>query len=87
MDRDLEQTVMAALVDIGGRKAPPVTEIRPEHSLTHDLGFGSLDIAELVAVLHGELGVDPFETTSIVDARTVRDVIDIYRRHLGAPRG
>jgi acyl carrier protein len=60
----------------------------PTISLTSDLvglGLTSLMFAELLIGLEMELGVDPFQAeTSIVEMRTVGDLVDAYDAALGA---
>jgi acyl carrier protein len=65
--------------------------IHEEQSL-EALGFGSLDLLELVDSLETALGVNPFEQgLSMTDVRTVGDLCGAYHRALsegaGAPDG
>ena len=49
------------------------------------LGFTSLMFAELLICLEDELGVDPFQgETSIVEMRTIGDLINAYDTELKA---
>lgn len=58
--------------------------ISREQRIIDDLGFTSLDVAELIACLESELGVDPFsEGASIRKTRTVADFYNIYTKSLG----
>ena len=59
------------------------TSIVPESSLFEALGMSSLDLAQLVAELEVELGVDPFAIdASVKEIRTVADLHRVYDRHL-----
>ncbi len=60
-----------------GNKRP--VELGDGLNLVHDLGFSSLDLAQLVAILEMELDFDPFsEGASIEELKTVGDVCRIY---------
>lgn len=45
----------------------PQQEVLPDSHLVHDLGFVSLDIAQLLAMMEGELGIDPFSQGATLD--------------------
>jgi acyl carrier protein len=67
---------IAAIVHDKGREAPAIAM---QHALREDLGLASLDLAQLVAILEMELGVDPFATLGTVDSiRTVADLARLY---------
>lgn len=81
-DEDPGAAIVAAVADLARRRGVELV-IEPRHRLAADLGLESLDIAELVAVLELELDADPFvESASIADARSVGDLIEIYRHFL-----
>ena len=51
----------------------------PESNLVSDLGFESLDLAEIVALLELHFGFDPFtDQIAITDVHTVQDLCDAY---------
>jgi acyl carrier protein len=53
--------------------------IEDSSELVNDLGFTSLDVAELVAVLEMELDRDPFSKgVSLLSVRTVADFCEVY---------
>jgi acyl carrier protein len=53
--------------------------IEDSSELVNDLGFTSLDVAELVAVLEMELDRDPFSKgASLLNVRTVADFCEVY---------
>jgi acyl carrier protein len=78
-DKDLENTIRRVTLEIARRKVPQLADVQMEHSLVEWLGLGSMDLAELIAILEMELGVDPFATTSISRIRTVGDIYEAYR--------
>jgi acyl carrier protein len=64
-------------------KSIPPASIAPECTLLEALGMSSLDLAQLVAELEVELGVDPFAIdASVKEVRTVEDLYRVYDRHL-----
>jgi hypothetical protein len=85
----LEQTIHDAALLIVRRSRPDVASLAAHHRLVDHLGFGSLDVAELVARLELSLGVDPFaEHVAISGVRTMADLYAAYRRCTGgAGRG
>jgi acyl carrier protein len=51
-------------------------EVRPQSTLTGDLGLDSLELAELSAVLEDEVGHDPFSEGIVPE--TVAELIGYY---------
>ena len=49
-----------------------LTELKPEYSLSNDLGFDSLDMAELTVRIEDEFDVDIFEDGFV---RTVSEIL------------
>ncbi len=53
--------------------------IENEHRLNENLGFSSLDLAQLVSVLDMEMEADPFDSlVSVTSIRTVEDLCNAY---------
>jgi len=53
--------------------------LKDEHRVVKDLGLSSLDVAQLIATLEMELGVDPFsEGVSIMDVHTIGELRQVY---------
>lgn len=78
---DWRETIGAAVMEIASRSSQ-VTEIQPEQLLTRDLGFSSLDYAELVATLEATLSVDPFsQDVAITSIRSVNDLYQAYQKY------
>jgi len=73
--------VRALLAQKGAAAGPPLDDAR---GLRSDLGFDSLDLAQLVAGLELSLGVDPF-AEQVAVARVVT-LGDLCRAYEGCPR-
>lgn len=75
---NVSEVIKEAIEEIlagNGRKSP----IEPSSQIVRDLGFTSLDVAELVAVLEMELAVDPFsDGVSLMDVRTYGEFCAVY---------
>jgi acyl carrier protein len=79
-ERNLEETVSRVVLQIVQRKTPALTQVSSAQLLSAELGLASLDVAELVANLEMQLGVDPFAThVSITSVQTVGDLVNAYR--------
>jgi acyl carrier protein len=63
------------------------TDIRDEAKLVEDLGFRSLTMARILAILEGRLNVDPFsQQVAVTSIRTVNDLCSAYENCLaGTP--
>lgn len=82
----LEATVHSIVLALARQRAPELESVTGEQSLTNDLGLDSLDLAQLVAQLEMELGVDPFSSdVTVAEVRTVADLCRVYERAAGAP--
>jgi acyl carrier protein len=66
-------------LDIARRNAPALREVGMGQGLVDQLGLGSMDLAELIATLEAELGVDPFATVAISKVKTVGDLCAAFR--------
>lgn len=78
---DLEQTIHEVVLQIAKQKTATIEKVENHDHLTQDLGFRSLDLAQLVAILEFKVGVDPFaKLVPVTSIRTVGDVCDAYRR-------
>lgn len=54
----------------------PLQELKPEQDLRSDLGFDSLDLAELTVRIEKEFGIDIFADSFVL---TVSDIINKLR--------
>jgi acyl carrier protein len=81
---DLDRDQIAALVrdeirQLLEERGEPADTVSEGDNLAADLGFSSLDLAQLVAELEQRLGEDPFtELVPITSVRNVRDLVDAY---------
>jgi len=48
------------------KSQPPMAELMPEHDLRADLGFDSLDLAELTVRVEKEFGIDIFADSFVL---------------------
>lgn len=79
----VRDTVLKRLAEVmrEGDAAANVDRIAPAATLNGDLGLASLDLAQLVAILEVDLGVDPFAAlVPITGVRTVADLCVAYER-------
>jgi acyl carrier protein len=76
----VDRVVRSTVLEIARQRTVHVETIRDDHLLTAELGFDSLDLAQLVAMLERSLGVDPFATKSIRAIRTVAELCAVYRQ-------
>ncbi len=53
--------------------------LKGDMKIVKDLGFSSLDVAQLIATLELEFGMDPFaEDVSIMDVHTLDELYQLY---------
>ncbi|WP_413166993.1 hypothetical protein ACL6C3_09865 [Capilliphycus salinus ALCB114379] len=79
---NIEQIIHETVLQIAQQNSAKITEIDSEQKLNADLGFSSLDLAQLVAILEIKLNADPFaELVSITTIRTVGDLCDAYEKY------
>ena len=73
--REIIKTAIEEIQSNNGRTGA----ITDGSQIVRDLGFTSLDVAELVAVLEMELEVDPFSNgVSLMDVRTYGEFCAVY---------
>lgn len=76
----IAEVIENALTDIQEQQGYRSVTLAPEHRVVKDLGFSSMDVAQLIAVLEMETGVDPFaQGVSIMDVHTVGDLVRVYQ--------
>lgn len=71
----VNEVVYAALQRVAQERAIPTERIKAHHTLVEDIGFRSLDLARLIAIIELELDADPF--ASLVPVTSVRTVADL----------
>jgi acyl carrier protein len=80
---DLDARIHAAVLKVARQRGATLTSVESHHRWTVDLGLKSLDLAQIVALLERQTGVDPFaELVPITSIRTVGDLAAAYRRCL-----
>ncbi len=60
---------------------PEIEELKPNQSLVQDLGFDSLQIAELSVILEAEYGIDVFRNGIVDHVETLTQVIEGHLNH------
>lgn len=80
---EAKTVIHEVLLDIADEEDLDVTEIRGDEKLVEDLGFRSLMMARILAILEGRLGVDPFsQNVAVTSVRTVNDLCSAYEQCL-----
>lgn len=84
--RDVEATVLETVATLAAELGtlPPGATPRPAQALDRDLGFGSLERAELLLRLEEALGVR-FSDEVLAEAETVADLVAAAQRARAAP--
>ncbi|MCB0207832.1 MAG: acyl carrier protein [Anaerolineae bacterium] len=79
---NLEQIIRNVILAVAQEESIEVVTLHDSQKLVDDLGFKSLDLARILAILELKLGVDPFSSNlvAITDVRTVGDLCTAYRR-------
>lgn len=79
----IDVTVREVLQDVAEDDSRHIEQIELDHRLVEDLGFDSLTMARIIAILEHRFSVDPFSTTvAITSIRTVGDLAGAYRQCL-----
>lgn len=78
------QIVKDNIMQISEEEGLEIGEVQDHQSLVEELGFASLDVATLVALLETALEVDPFKmnVSVITELRTVEDIAKAYEKAL-----
>lgn len=75
--RESIDQVLHTIMQQRGLNPVPLEE---QHKVVADLGFASLDVAQLIALLEIELGVDPFaDGISLQEVHTVGELYRVYQ--------
>jgi acyl carrier protein len=82
MNASLETQVVSLIAQLCTTSA---AEISPAHRLREDLNMDSVSSMELLSLLAEELDLD-IEVEEAATVATVRDAIEMARRHLPGPR-
>ncbi len=77
---EVKETIENILKEIANNNKKVLPELQSHLELVDDLGFTSLNVAELIANLEEQLEMDPFqdEDVMITDIRTIGDLCNVY---------
>ncbi len=85
MTSKIRQAIDAVIVEILAQSNHADRPVKETDSIAKDLGFTSLDVAQLIATLEMELGVDPFsQGAAISEVNTVAKLYAVYEDMLSA---
>lgn len=85
---NLEQIIHDVILNVAQEESLELVDLQNSQKLVDDIGFKSLDLARILAILELKLGVDPFTSNlvAITDVRTVGDLCAAYRKAIqGSP--
>ena len=76
----IKEKVNTVILEIQSQNNVKMEELKEDHRISKDLGFSSLDVAQLIATLEMELGVDPFaENVALQDVNTLGKLYNVYQ--------
>ncbi len=76
---EVVNTIKNAIREIQEEQDYRIVELNENMDILNTLGFRSLDIAQLIAMLELELGVDPFSNgVSLAQLTTLGNLYEIY---------
>lgn len=77
---EVKKIIFEKLFQIANEKSLCLETIEENHHIINDLGFASIDLATLVAMLEEAFKIDPFMDgdTAITDIRTVGEFCAAY---------
>ena len=80
-----DAAVHEVLNDLLDEEKSETAELHSDDRLVEDLGFSSLAMARIIAILEDQFGADPFsKSVAITSIRTVGDLAAAYRDTLEA---
>lgn len=75
----IENIIYDTIYELLSETNSKIDKLNPTHNLNADLGFTSLELARLIALLDHRLRDEPFaKTFSISSLKTISDLIKIY---------
>lgn len=81
---EVRDVIVDALKAIQEQQGYRNIEPKDAHKVVGELGFSSLDVAQLIAILEMDLGVDPFSSgVSLMQVETVGDLVKVYEAARG----
>lgn len=80
MKSNVETVLKRTIADMAEQQGLNLKTIEDHDAIVADLGFSSMDVATLTALLEKELGVNPFfmGICALSDIRTIREIINVY---------
>jgi len=76
---NIEQTILDTLRAVSKEEGLNPEQVQGDRKLVEDLGFRSLDMARIIAILDGKLDLDPFSSqVAVTSIRTVDDLCRVY---------
>jgi acyl carrier protein len=76
-----DAAVQEILQDLLEEEKSETIQLHGDDRLVEDLGFSSLNMARIIAILEDRFGVDPFsKSVAITSIRTVGDLAGAYRQ-------
>lgn len=78
----IETSVNDCILQVAREQEIQILELNSQKRVVDDLGFTSLDVATLTALLENTFKVDPFGSglASITEIRTLQDIYNLYNR-------
>ena len=88
MMEHVEQIVCDVIVKVGGEKKLDLEKVLKTQKLVGDIGFKSIDLARIIAILEIKLDVDPFsKLVPITSIQTVGDLCNAYQLCFSEDKG
>jgi acyl carrier protein len=79
MDKKMEEKILEIMnIVLGNRTKKKLTDLSPELHLRNDIGFDSLDLAELTVRIEAEYDMDVFEDGIV---NTVGEILEKLKRN------
>jgi hypothetical protein len=76
----VEQAVSAVIAKVAAEKGLDLKTVQKHQKLVGDIGFKSIDLARIIAILEIKLNADPFaKLVPITSVQTVGDLCHAYR--------
>jgi acyl carrier protein len=79
-NKAIEQLVHEVIEKVAREKKLELDEVHPGQRLVSDIGFKSIDLARIIAILEIRLNVDPFsKLVPITSIQTAADLVKAYQ--------
>jgi len=88
MMEHVEQIVCDVIAKVAGEKKLDLEKVLKTQKLVGDIGFKSIDLARIIAILEIKLDVDPFsKLVPITSIQTVGDLCNAYQLCFSEDKG